>query len=270
MPYGVNTPVLPLRAASARASTCVIVRPASGPDTTFFVLKPGFQATFTNARGRLVVTVLNDTENVGGAHTRVVEEREWKGTELVEVSRNFFAMDPKTGDVYYFGEYVDTYRHGKVANHEGSWRHGRDGATFGLMMPGRPAAGMKFYQNDNDAKADLLSGKIAGFIDGPWQSGDLSKALGDKLAVAEGPKGTGEWGPMTAPDGFYINASSPNVDLAKGFALQFLQPANEQIFADAGHLPANTTLQPKDPIAQSFSALMPKGFARPTAVDSRR
>ena len=129
------------------------------------------------------------------------------------------------------------------------------------------AAGMKFYQNDNDAKADLLSGKIAGFIDGPWQSGDLSKALGDKLAVAEGPKGTGEWGPMTAPDGFYINASSPNVDLAKGFALQFLQPANEQIFADAGHLPANTTPQPKDPIAQSFSALMPKGFARPTAIE---
>jgi hypothetical protein len=115
-------------------------------ESAYFVLKPGFQATFTNARGRLVVTVLNDTENVGGAHTRVVEEREWKGTELVEVSRNFFAMDPKTGDVYYFGEDVDTYRHGKVANHEGSWRHGRDGATFGLMMPGRPAVGMKFYQ----------------------------------------------------------------------------------------------------------------------------
>ena len=58
---------------------------------------------------------------------------------------------------------------------------------------------------------------------------------------------------MTAPDGFYINASSPNIDLAKQFALQFLPPANEQIFADAGHLPANTTLQPTDPIAQSFS-----------------
>ncbi|HEY7130975.1 MAG TPA: extracellular solute-binding protein [Candidatus Limnocylindrales bacterium] len=129
------------------------------------------------------------------------------------------------------------------------------------------AAGMKFYQNDNDAKADLLSGKIAGFIDGPWQSGDLSKALGDKLAVAEGPKGTGEWGPMTAPDGFYINAASPNVDLAKQFALQFLLPENEQVFADAGHLPANTTIQPKDPIAQSFAALMPKGFARPTAKE---
>jgi len=130
------------------------------------------------------------------------------------------------------------------------------------------AAGMKMYQNDNDAKADLIAGKIGGFIDGPWQSGDLAKALGAKLAVTAGPTGPGgEWAPMTAPDGFYINASSKNVDLAKSFALQFLLPANMQIFADAGHLPANTTIQPSDPIAQSFAALMPKGFARPTAVE---
>ncbi len=130
------------------------------------------------------------------------------------------------------------------------------------------AAGMKFYQNDNDAKADRISGKIAGFIDGPWQSGDLSKALGDKLAVAAGPSGPGgAWAPMTAPDGFYINASSANIDLAKKFALEFLKPDNEQIFADAGHLPANTTLKPSDPIAQAFAALMPSGFARPTAKE---
>jgi arabinogalactan oligomer/maltooligosaccharide transport system substrate-binding protein len=128
------------------------------------------------------------------------------------------------------------------------------------------AAGMHFYQNDNDAKADLISGKIAGFIDGPWQSGDLSKALGDKLAVVAGPSGPGgAWAPMTAPDGFYINASSSNVDLAKQFALAFLQ--NEQIFADAGHLPANTAIKPTDPIAQAFAALMPSGFARPTAKE---
>ncbi len=129
------------------------------------------------------------------------------------------------------------------------------------------AAGMHMYQNDNDAKADLISGKIGGFIDGPWQSGDLAKALGSKLAVTAGPKGVGDWAPMTAPDGFYINASSANVELAKSFALQFLLPANEQIFADAGHLPANTTIKPSDAIAQAFSALMPSGFARPTAVE---
>ena len=171
------------------------------------------------------------------------------------------------GGAYYLWGLYSTFG-GKILADDGKCAATAGGVADALKwLQDMKAAGMKFYQNDNDAKADLISGKIAGFIDGPWQSGDLKKALGDKLAVAAGPKGTGEWAPMTAPDGFYINASSKNVDLAKAFALQFLLPANEQIFADAGHLPANTTLQPSDPIAQAFSALMPSGFARPTAVE---
>jgi hypothetical protein len=112
----------------------------------YFVLTPGFQATYAGASGRLVITVLDETKDVGGVRTRVVEEREWKGAELVEVSRNYLAFDPATKDVYYFGEDVDAYKHGKVVNHDGSWRYGANGATFGLMMPGTPAVGMKFYQ----------------------------------------------------------------------------------------------------------------------------
>jgi hypothetical protein len=119
---------------------------ATEGEAAYFVLKPGFQSTFQGGGGKLIITVLPDTLEVGGVNTRVVEEREWKGTQLVEVSRNYFAIDPKTGDVYYFGEDVDMYKGGKVVNHEGSWRHGRAGATFGLMMPGKPAVGMKFYQ----------------------------------------------------------------------------------------------------------------------------
>ncbi len=172
------------------------------------------------------------------------------------------------GGAYYLWGLFSTFG-GKILNDDGTCAAtANTGVADGFKwLQDMKAAGMHFYQNDNDAKADLLSGKIAGFIDGPWQSGDLKKALGDKLAVVEGPKGVGAWAPMTAPDGFYINASSPNGDLAKQFALQFLQPTNEQIFADAGHLPANTTLQPADPIAQAFAALMPKGFARPTAKE---
>jgi arabinogalactan oligomer/maltooligosaccharide transport system substrate-binding protein len=171
------------------------------------------------------------------------------------------------GGAYYLWGLYSSFG-GKILADDGKCAASAGGVADALKwLQDMKAAGMKFYQNDNDAKADLISGKIAGFIDGPWQSGDLGKALGDKLAVVAGPKGTGEWAPMTAPDGFYINASSKNVDLAKQFALQFLLPANEQIFADAGHLPANTTLQPTDPIAQAFSALMPSGFARPTAVE---
>ena len=171
------------------------------------------------------------------------------------------------GGAYYLWGLYSTFG-GKILADDGKCAATQGGVADALKwLQDMKAAGMKFYQNDNDAKADLISGKIAGFIDGPWQSGDLSKALGDKLAVVAGPKGTGDWAPMTAPDGFYINASSANVDLAKQFALQFLLPANEQVFADAGHLPANTTLQPTDPIAQSFAALMPSGFARPTAKE---
>ena len=118
---------------------------------TYFILKPGYQATFEGKEGaksgKLVITVLNETKAVGGVDTRIVEEREWNGAgELIEVSRNYFALHPATGDVYYFGEDVDMYKKGKVVNHEGSWRHGSKGATFGLMMPGKPAVGMKFYQ----------------------------------------------------------------------------------------------------------------------------
>ncbi len=174
------------------------------------------------------------------------------------------------GGAYYLWGLFSTFG-GKILNDDGTCAAT---ATTGVAdalkwLQDMKAAGMTMYQNDGDAKADLLSGKIGGFIDGPWQSGDLSKALGSKLAVAAGPTGPsgGAFAPMTAPDGFYINASSKNVDLAKAFALQFLLPENEQIFADAGHLPANTTLKPTDPIAQAFAALMPSGFARPTAVE---
>jgi hypothetical protein len=118
-------------------------------ESRYFVLKPGHQLTFegreSGKAGKLIVTVLNDTVNIGGVETRVVEEREWKDGELVEVSRNYFAIHPKTGDIYYFGEDVDLYKKGKVVGHEGAWRHGSNGAHFGLMMPGAPRVGMRFY-----------------------------------------------------------------------------------------------------------------------------
>lgn len=112
----------------------------------YFVLEPGYQQTYTGGVGTLVVTVLNETEIVDGVTTRVIEERESKGSALVELSRNFYAIDPATQDVYYFGEDVDDYSHGSV-EHPGSWRSGQGGAHFGLMMPGRPTVG---FQHDQE------------------------------------------------------------------------------------------------------------------------
>jgi hypothetical protein len=112
----------------------------------FFVLEPGYELTYRGGNEELVITVLDQTELVDGVVTRVVEERETRDGALVEISRNFFAIDPGTGDVYYFGEDVDDYAGGAVVGHGGSWRSGVGGAHFGLMMPGSPQVGMKYYQ----------------------------------------------------------------------------------------------------------------------------
>jgi hypothetical protein len=111
-----------------------------------FVLEPGYRLVLEDGAERLVITVLNETRVVDGVETRVVEERETKNGALVEVSRNFFAISRRTNSVFYFGEDVDMYENGKIASHEGAWRSGVGGARYGLMMPGLPLVGARYYQ----------------------------------------------------------------------------------------------------------------------------
>lgn len=92
------------------------------------------------------ITVLTDTEMVDGVLTRVVEEREEEDGELVEISRNFYALCRETGDLWYFGEDVDDYEDGMIVGHDGEWRAGRDGAVPGIVMPGTPYLGARFFE----------------------------------------------------------------------------------------------------------------------------
>lgn len=116
----------------------------------YFILEPGYQLVLEGQEGQhkivLTVTVLDETHKVGDVETRVVEERETVDGALVEVSRNYFAVCTRTNDVFYFGETTDEYRDGKIVGHEGAWEAGRDGARPGLMMPGTPLLGARFYQ----------------------------------------------------------------------------------------------------------------------------
>ncbi|HEY8846204.1 MAG TPA: extracellular solute-binding protein, partial [Candidatus Limnocylindrales bacterium] len=106
------------------------------------------------------------------------------------------------GGAYYLWGLFSSFG-GKILDDSGKCAATAGGVADALKwLADMKTAGMHFYQNDNDAKADLISGKIGGFIDGPWQSADLSKALSSKLAVTAGPSGTGgAWAPMAAPDG---------------------------------------------------------------------
>ena len=123
---------------------------ASTGTNRFFVLSPGHQSVLEGRnRGKpvtLTVSVLAETKLVDGVETRVVEERETIDGQLKEVSRNYFAISRRTTDVFYFGEDVDMYRDGQVVSHEGAWLSGVNGAQFGLMMPGTPLLGARYFQ----------------------------------------------------------------------------------------------------------------------------
>ncbi len=116
----------------------------------FMILEPGYQLTLQGVdegeNVRLTITVLNETKVIDGIETRVVKEREVVGGELSEISKNYFAICKKNNSVFYFGEDVDFYENGMVVNHEGSWRHGVNGAHAGLQMPGILLLGSRYFQ----------------------------------------------------------------------------------------------------------------------------
>lgn len=119
---------------------------ASTGNNGYLPVQPGKVLKLAHGKDRLTVSILSSTRTVDGINAGVLEEREEKNGQLIEISHNYLATDPSTGDVYYFGEDVDNYRDGKIINHESAWLAGEKGARFGLMMPGKPNKGDKFYQ----------------------------------------------------------------------------------------------------------------------------
>ncbi|MBI5155024.1 hypothetical protein HZA57_07285 [Candidatus Poribacteria bacterium] len=119
----------------------------------FFVLEPGHQIVLASDDEKVTITVLEQTKEIAGVTTRVVEEREEEDGELHEISYNYFAMDQDRGDVFYFGEEVDIYADGKVVHHEGAWLAGENGAMAGMMVPGKPEAGQKYFMEQSPGRA---------------------------------------------------------------------------------------------------------------------
>ena len=120
---------------------------ASTGRNDYFVLEPGHQLVLEGGGVKLQITVLDETKVINGVTTRVVEEREWNKGQLHELSRNYYAFCPTTKDVLHFGEDVEVAgKDGKLVKDAGTWLAGSNGNRPGLVIPGTPRVGMRYFQ----------------------------------------------------------------------------------------------------------------------------
>ncbi len=101
-------------------------------------------------RLRFEVTQLPETKliewNGRQVETRVTHFVAYANGRLLEVAVDFYAQ-ADDGSVWYFGENVDNYENGVIANHDGTWLAGRDGPP-GMIMPANPRVG-DIYRPEN-------------------------------------------------------------------------------------------------------------------------
>jgi hypothetical protein len=127
--------------------------PLSNLETKFFEGAETDPETGETVTVSLISTVLPRSAHVAGIDVLVLEESAYEDGELIERALDFFAQH-EDGTVYYFGEKVDNYVDGKVADHDGSWLAGKDGAEPGIIMPANPFVGQVFKQENAPGVAE--------------------------------------------------------------------------------------------------------------------
>jgi arabinogalactan oligomer / maltooligosaccharide transport system substrate-binding protein len=126
-------------------------------------------------------------------------------------------------------------------------------------------AGAALLPKYDDMANGFKSGKYDAIVDGPWALGGYKNDVKDNLGVAPMPAGkNGPAMPFLGVDGFYVNDSASNKDLAAKFALAMTSAESQTFFANTGgHIPANTTVSITDPLAKAFADAYANTFPRP-------
>ncbi len=94
-------------------------------------------------KARIEVTVLDETRDIVGVPTRVVEVKAYDDDVLVEIAREFYSQTAD-GTVCLFGEEEELYENGKLVEEDG-WEHGEDRKIHAaISMPGTIEVGVKF------------------------------------------------------------------------------------------------------------------------------
>jgi hypothetical protein len=118
-------------------------------DNPYFPVQPGtrweYESVGAGEPEHTTVVVTGDRRLVMGISTVVVRDTVTVGGQLVEDTFDWYAQD-RDGNVWYFGEAVRNFDHGRFENTDGSFEAGVDGALPGIVMPADPSPGHAYRQ----------------------------------------------------------------------------------------------------------------------------
>jgi maltose-binding protein MalE len=122
----------------------------------------------------------------------------------------------------------------------------------------------EFITSDN---ALFQEGRAAMILEGSWNLGTFTEALGDSLGVALLPEVDGEpWSPFVGGKGFYVNATTENVDTALAFLTYVTSPEGLTLGAEiANHIPTGEGVEVENENIAVFSEQLSGGTPLPTS-----
>ena len=128
-------------------------------DNPYWPMLPGSRWVYREGKARVEVTVTGTTKKIIGIEARVVRDVLTEDGEVREDTFDWYAQD-ESGNIWYLGESTKEFENGKVST-EGSWQAGVDGAQPGVLLPGKPKAGLsyrqEYYKGEAEDAADVLS-----------------------------------------------------------------------------------------------------------------
>ena len=128
-------------------------------DNPYWPMLPGSRWVYREGKARVEVTVTGTTKKIIGIEARVVRDVLTEDGEVREDTFDWYAQD-ESGNIWYLGESTKEFENGKVST-EGSWQAGVDGAQPGVLLPGKPKAGLsyrqEYYEGEAEDAADVLS-----------------------------------------------------------------------------------------------------------------
>ncbi len=124
-------------------------------DNVYWPMRPGSRWVYREGKARVEVTVTDETKRIIGIDARVVHDVLTEDGEVKEDTFDWYAQD-ESGNIWYLGESTKEFEDGKVST-EGSWEAGVDGAQPGVLIPGKPKAGLSYRQEHYEGQAEDLA-----------------------------------------------------------------------------------------------------------------